>query len=74
MDGSCYVHGFPLRSFRHELVQPGHTVYVLRIINDIPRTTIDHVVYALDKIVMFGQDCSRSGLASAWLYKLTTWC
>ncbi|KAK3944993.1 pyridoxal phosphate-dependent transferase [Diplogelasinospora grovesii] len=59
-EGSCYVHGFPLRSCRHELLRPGRPTYVLRTMNGNPRTTIDHVVRVLDMIVGYGQECFAS--------------
>lgn len=54
-DGTYYVHGFPLKSCpRAEFVDPGKQLYVLRIMNGNPISTIDNAKGLLDLIEMLG--------------------
>jgi L-2,4-diaminobutyrate decarboxylase len=52
-DGEFYLHGFPMKRFPH-IILPELAIYVLRIINGNPLTTIEHVQKLLSRVVTLG--------------------
>ncbi|KAI1036483.1 hypothetical protein LB503_003115 [Fusarium chuoi] len=51
-----YIYGFPLQTCPHgRFIEPGKTVFVLRILNGNPQSTMDNVRGLLDRIEYLGR-------------------
>lgn len=58
-DGKFFVHGFPLRRVPHPLLPEDHSVFVLRILNGNPLSTIESVWVALAEVLQIGKRLVR---------------